>query len=306
MIGKIGIVTVLYNSESVLNEFFKTLSEQTYTNFILYVVDNLSPDGSLQLSKKLSDEYPFQTIIIENENNYGVAKGNNIGIIKAVEDHCDFILLSNNDIALENNALENLLSGLHKHNADLVVPKIFFYGTNKIWAAGGGYKKRNGLTVQYGQEEEDHGQFNTDQKVDYAPTCFMLIKREVFKSVGLMDENYFVYYDDTDFVYRALNKNNKTLWYIADSVIHHNESTSTGKMSDFSVKFLWRNLVYFSLKNYSFFYGLYVTLYNLLYITVILYFKYPRKQWKIALKAYKEGFYLYRKKRPVKPQYYNF
>lgn len=300
MSRKIGIVTVLYNSESVLDEFFETLSTQTYEDFILYLVDNLSPDGSLELSKKLSYCYDFATVIIENDANYGVAKGNNIGIKRAVEDGCDLILLSNNDVALEITAIENLVLGMDRHHADLVVPKIYFYGTNKIWAAGGGYKKRNGLTVQYGQEEEDMGQFNDDKKVDYAPTCFMLMSKEIFSSVGLMDENYFVYYDDTDFVYRALNEKQKTLWYIADSVIHHNESTSTGKMSDFSVRYLWRNLIYFSLKNYSLLYGLYVVVYNLLYINLILYFRYPKKQWMIARKAYKEGFDLYRKNQPIR------
>ncbi|WP_261511160.1 glycosyltransferase family 2 protein [Chryseobacterium paludis] len=300
MSRKIGIVTVLYNSESVLEEFFETLGKQTYKNFILYVVDNLSPDGSLVLSKKLADQYQYDTVIIENSENFGVAKGNNIGITRAVADGCDLLLLSNNDIALESESIEKLLFGLDTHDADMVVPKIYFYGTNKIWAAGGGFNKRNGITVQYGQEEDDRGQFNTDKKVIYAPTCFMLIKKEVFSSVGLMDENYFVYYDDTDFVYRALNKNKKTLWYISDSVIHHNESTSTGKMSDFSIRFLWRNLVYFSLKNYNSFYASYIVIYNFLYVLIMLYFRYPKNQWLIALKAYKEGFNLYLNKRTAR------
>ncbi|HBR11195.1 MAG TPA: glycosyltransferase family 2 protein [Chryseobacterium sp.] len=298
MSGKIGIVTVLYNSETVLEEFFETLSNQTYKNFILYVVDNLSPDTSLALSRKLASMYDFETVIIANDTNYGVAKGNNIGIKKALEDLCDFVLLSNNDIALEKDTIQLLLKGLQSHNADMAVPKIYFYGTNKIWGAGGGYNKRNGLTVQYGQEEEDHGQFEKDKQVVYAPTCFMLIKAEIFRTVGLMDENYFVYYDDTDFVYRAVIKNNKTLWYISDSVLYHNESTSTGKMSDFSVKFLWRNLVYFSLKNYNFLYGRYVVLYNFLYILMVLYFRYPRNQWLLALISYKEGLNLYYHTRP--------
>ncbi|WP_394675215.1 glycosyltransferase family 2 protein [uncultured Chryseobacterium sp.] len=301
MSRKIGIVTVLYNSESVLDEFFETLSKQTYSDFILYLVDNLSSDGCLDLSKELSSRYAFPTIIIENDANYGVAKGNNIGIKRAVEDGCDLILLSNNDIALDITAIEKLVLGMDRHHADLVVPKIYFYGTHKIWAAGGGYKKRNGLTVQYGQEEEDRGQFDEDKKVDYSPTCFMLMSKEIFSSVGLMDENYFVYYDDTDFVYRAVYGKHKTLWYIADSVIHHNESTSTGKMSDFSVRYLWRNLVYFSLKNYNFLYGIYVVLYNFLYINLILYLKYSKKQCVIARKAYKEGYDLYRKNQPIKP-----
>ncbi|WEK71699.1 MAG: glycosyltransferase family 2 protein [Candidatus Chryseobacterium colombiense] len=292
MSEKIGIVTVLYNSESVLEEFFETLNTQTYTNFVLYVVDNLSPDNSLLLSEKLASNYEFETVIIKNNANYGVAKGNNIGIGRAIEDQCDLILLSNNDIAIENEALIKLLTGLHEHNADMAVPKIYFYGTNTIWAVGGGYNKRNGITVQYGQEEEDNGQFNLDKQVTYAPTCFMLIKKEVFDSVGMMDENYFVYFDDTDFVYRALNKKKK-LWYISDSIIQHNESTSTGKMSDFSVRFLWRNLIYFALKNYHSFYATYVVVYNFFYILIILYFRYSRHQWLVALKAYKEGLNLY-------------
>lgn len=300
MSRKVGIVTVLYNSESVLEEFFETLSTQTYKNFVLYVVDNLSPDGSLALSKKLAMDYQYETVIIENSDNYGVAKGNNIGIKKAIGDQCDLILISNNDVALESASIEKLLLGLDKHNADMVVPKIYFYGTNKIWAAGGGFNKRNGITVQYGIEEEDHGQFNSDKQVAYAPTCFMLVRKEVFESVGMMDENYFVYYDDTDFVYRALNVKKKALWYISESVIQHNESTSTGKMSDFSVRFLWRNLVYFALKNYNPFYGLYVVIYNFLYILIMLYFRYPKNQWLIALKAYREGFNLYLNKRPVR------
>jgi len=297
--SKIGVVTVLYNSESVLEEFFETLSKQTYTNFILYVVDNLSPDGSLELSKKLASKYRFDTIIIENDANYGVAKGNNIGITRAIENHCDFILISNNDIALEDKALEKLLAGLNGHHADMAVPKIYFYGTNKIWAAGGGFKLRNGITVQYGMDEEDHAQFDQDMQVTYAPTCCMLVRKEIFDSVGMMDENYFVYYDDTDFVYRALKKKKKKLWYISDSVIYHNESTSTGKMSDFSVRFLWRNLVYFSLKNYNPFYAGYVIIYNYLYILIMLYFKYSREQWLLALRAYKEGFNLYLNNKPI-------
>lgn len=298
MSRKIGVVTVLYNSETVLEEFFRTLNNQTYKNFTLYVVDNLSPDNSLELSQKLASEYQFETVIIANDANYGVAKGNNIGIRKAIMDQCDLVLLSNNDIALEDDSIEKLLIGMDQHNADMVVPKIYFYGTNKIWCAGGGYKKRNGLTIHYGQGEEDKGQFDKNHDVTYSPTCFMLIKKEIFDSVGLMDENYFVYYDDTDFVHRAIQKNKK-LWYTYESLIHHNESNSTGKMSDFYVKFLWRNLVYFSLKNYSFFYARYVVLYNFLYILIILYFKYPSNQWHLALKSYKEGLELYLNSKPA-------
>ncbi|MFT4071117.1 MAG: glycosyltransferase family 2 protein [Dysgonamonadaceae bacterium] len=293
---KIGIVTVLYNSDSVLKEFFVTLGEQTYKNFILYVIDNKSPDNSLALSKELALDVKFATVIIENECNYGVAKGNNIGIKRAIEDGCDLVLLSNNDITIERDTIENLLIGLETRKADMAVPKIYFYDTIKIWAAGGYFQKSTGHTLHYGMREDDIGQYDNERQVGYAPTCFMLIRNEVFEHVGFMDENYFVYYDDSDFVYRALNKFNKRLWYVPSSLVHHKESTSTGQMSDFSVKYLSRNIVYFSLKNYSLLYALYVILLNFFYTFFVLYFKWPRQKWSLSLKSYIEGFKLYIKR----------
>ena len=97
MDNKIGIVTILYNSEAVLDDFFESLSHQTFKNFILYIVDNLSPDNSLSRAKSLGKKVDFECVYIENGQNFGVAKGNNIGIKAALKDGCNYILLSNND-----------------------------------------------------------------------------------------------------------------------------------------------------------------------------------------------------------------
>jgi GT2 family glycosyltransferase len=74
MSEKIGIVTVLYNSETVLEMFYDSLINQTYKDLILYIVDNNSPDNSLQKSKDLFSNCWFKVVFIENEDNYGVAK----------------------------------------------------------------------------------------------------------------------------------------------------------------------------------------------------------------------------------------
>ena len=89
----IGIVTVLYNSETVLADYFSSLNSQTYRNFIVYIVDNKSPDNSLAFSHELAETSFFQTVFIENDENVGVAKGNNLGINKAILDGCDMVLL---------------------------------------------------------------------------------------------------------------------------------------------------------------------------------------------------------------------
>jgi GT2 family glycosyltransferase len=170
MSQKVGIVTVLYNSESVLSDFFASLNKQTYTDFILYVVDNHSPDHSLLLAKSLTETVSFQTVIIENEANFGVAKGNNMGICRALEDGCELILLSNNDVIIEKETLKYLIQGLEEHQASMVVPKIYYAGTNLIWAAGGYFRKWTGLNAHYGDRKMDKGQYQQARKANYSAT----------------------------------------------------------------------------------------------------------------------------------------
>ncbi len=108
--AKIGLVTVLYKSETVLDGFFESLRKQTFKDFKLYIVNNASPDGSLKkaLLEKEKVDYPIE--IIDNENNVGVAKGNNQGIERALYEKSEYILLLNNDIEFLENTIEILYS----------------------------------------------------------------------------------------------------------------------------------------------------------------------------------------------------
>lgn len=259
----IGIVTVLYNSSGVLDDFFRSLEEQTYKDFVLYIIDNNSPDNSLEVASVLSKAVTFRSVILPQKENWGVAKGNNIGIQKALEDGCDFILLSNNDIELQKNTIQELINGIYETKSDIIVPKIYFWKTNVIWAAGGAFCKGSGQTIQYGENKTDSEEYNSIRRIYYAPTCFALIKAGVFNEVGMMDENYFVYYDDTDFMWRLM-KSHKLLYYYPKSVLWHKESTSTGKRSFFSVYYLSRNVIYFTYKNKGLLSFIYVLIRNVL------------------------------------------
>jgi GT2 family glycosyltransferase len=285
---KTGIVTVLYKSETVLDDFFRTLNEQSYKNIILYVINNKSPDNSLNKSKKLAKSVWFETKFIENDDNYGVAKGNNQGIEAALKDGCDFVLLSNNDVVLKPDTIEKLYTGLVKNNADMVVPKIYFYGTNLLWMAGGKFTWYNGSNKHFGYKKEDKGQFDKCKKIDYAPTCFMLIKSGVFETVEMMDEKFFVYYDDTDFVYRVMKKGQR-LFYVYNSILEHKESTSTGIKSDFKLYYSFRNRIYFAKKHRRFFYIFFIE--NLVFHFLIRFFKMIKNkhQWLLILRAMQEG-----------------
>ncbi|MEI6752664.1 MAG: glycosyltransferase family 2 protein [Paludibacter sp.] len=295
MSGKIGIVTVLYKSESVLPEFFESIEKQTYKNFILYIIDNKSPDNSLALSEKFKIISSFETVVIANDDNYGVAKGNNIGIKQALVDDCDYILLSNNDVTFEKNTVWDLLENLVSTNADMAVPKIYYRDTKLIWFAEGKFLKFNGQNIHVGYLENDNGKFDKKKIIETAPTCFMLIQKDVFKCIGLMDEKYFVYWDDTDFIYRS-KKIGKTLWYFPKVTINHWEGTSTGVKSDFSIYYLFRNFVYFTLKNRNFIYAIYVLCINCLFHLTNNLVRWKFSRWKIGFYAYIDGFKLFMNK----------
>ena len=122
---KIGIVTITYNSANVLSGFLESVFSQTYKNFILYVVDNSSKDDTKKILKSLKDS---RLKIIFNKKNIGVAKANNIGIKKAINDNCNQVLIINNDVEFETNLINNLLATQSKFDCSLVAPKMkYFY-----------------------------------------------------------------------------------------------------------------------------------------------------------------------------------
>ena len=105
---KIGLVTVLYNGIEVLEDFFVSLNNQTYKNFTLYVIDNSPDDNTLNEAIKLSNKFNIDSVFINNNDNCGVAKGNNQGIEKILENDCEYVLLLNNDIEFSQNTIEHI------------------------------------------------------------------------------------------------------------------------------------------------------------------------------------------------------
>lgn len=244
---KIGVVTVTYNSEPVLADFIESCRKQDFTNFVLYVVDNASKDCSLEMLRSLGDGIPFE--IIENDQNLGVAEANNQGIHRAIEDGCSSILLINNDVVFGSSLFSDLLSGKARHGASIIFPKMYYFDNpKKIWCAGGTFIKSRGWTaLHYGIGEIDEGQFDHEVVTEYSPTCCALIDTAVFNEIGFMDPDYFVYCDDTDFFFRAMQAGQKAI-YLGSACLYHKVSSLTGGgggESPFSLRYMTRNRVLF-------------------------------------------------------------
>jgi len=233
-VDKIGVVTVTYNSANVVGDFIDCFLKQTYQNLVLYVVDNCSEDITLSILKKQDIS---NIVIIDNKTNFGVAKANNQAINRAFRDDCNQVLLINNDVTFEKGLVHKLIKSQKENNCSLVVPKImYFKDPDTIWYAGSWFIKNKGyLPLHRGQKQVDNGQFNQSIEVEYAPTCCLLAKRKVFDDIGLMNEKYFVYFDDTDFSYRIWKDGRHKMFYCPDIKFYHKVGSLT-KSIDFDGK----------------------------------------------------------------------
>jgi len=247
---KVGLVTVTYNSGKVLNGFFKSLWAQQHGNFICVVVDNQSRDGTID---QLGQQTDARLQVIANDQNLGVAEGNNQGIRHCQQQGCDYILLINNDTEFGPELISRLVGASVETGNGLVIPKMYFYEPgNMIWCAGGHFIRWAAWSNRHvGEGEVDVGQYDEAKLVEYAPTCCMLVKSEIFATVGLMDPEYFVYYDDVDFCIKV-NKAGYGIFYFPAAKLWHKVSSLTGgSQSDFSVGYTARNRAMLINKNFS-------------------------------------------------------
>ena len=246
----IGVVTVTYNSASFLREFIRSCAAQTVDNYRVYCVDNRSTDDTLSVLAATQDE---RWRITRNPANVGVAAGNNQGIVQALIDGCEWILLLNNDTSFGERFFETLINTCVIQKWMTAVPKIYLdIPEGHIWYGGGGFNCWKGYAGYHrGIGCVDAGQYDDAGCIEYAPTCAMLVHRKVFEKVGLMDETYFVYFDDTDFCWR-LRKAGVALCYCPSATIVHKVGGSTGGgRSVFSAFYIARNRRYFLLKHFG-------------------------------------------------------
>jgi|HubBroStandDraft_6_1064221.scaffolds.fasta_scaffold124866_1 GT2 family glycosyltransferase len=247
----VGIVTVTFNSGAVLRAFIESVLKQSHAEFLLYVVDNASADGTL---KVLAEYHDKRIVVIPNQTNVGVARGNNQGIRSALDANCDDVLLINNDTEFDADLLKELLDGLDRYHSDVAVPKITHYDNpDTLWYAGGYFNHWKGYRGMHcGLGENDRGEFDEVRQVQYAPTCCMLVRSEVFESIGVMDEQYFVYVDDTDFCFRAMRRGIKIIYLPSARVLHKVSSLTGNEDSKFALRYMTRGHVYFIRKNFGF------------------------------------------------------
>ena len=231
----------------------------SYRNFNIIVVDNNSLPKDVNYLEK---NYGSDIQLIRCNENLGFAGGNNAGIKISLQQNADFILIINNDTIVEPFFLEVLLRKFETaDNAGIVAPQInYYYEPEKVWSAGGKISRIRGSGFALTDKLETEFE-RIDKSVSFVSGCCMLIKKEVFQNVGLFDENFFLYIEDTDFCYRVCNSGYK-IFMTPDSKIFHKVGSSTkDSLATLPLYYSCRNRLYFAKKNFKniyFFTALYV------------------------------------------------
>jgi len=236
---KIGIVILNYNGANDTVECLDSIYRNiNYKRFQVILVDNGSREDDLRIIEEWKKQSGYEFVLIKNSENLGFAGGNNVGIKKALESGADFIWLLNNDLVVEKNALESSLLAIGKShlNIGMVSSKIYCYSNRSM-------VQYNGEKVCYKgfPDKEDDGL----KFVDFAPACSVLISKEVFKKIGLLNEDYFLYYEDNDFCKR-LKKAGFQILYNPFSKVYHKGGASIGSWlrSPVSAYYATRNFLY--------------------------------------------------------------
>ncbi len=171
-----------------------SLREQQYSPLRVIVVDNCSSDDSVS---RITEEYP-EVLLIRAPANDGFAAGCNLGIKEALEQRADFIWLLNNDTLVPPDTLVYLLEASKPHDVGVVGAVLrYMQDPSQVQAWGGGEVLTwIGFVRHYISP-------HVLKRTSYLTFASALIRAEVFDHIGLLDEGYFMYFEDADFCLRA-------------------------------------------------------------------------------------------------------
>ncbi len=241
----VGVVLVNYNGMKFLPKCVETILANDHSEIKLVIVDNCSTDGSREWLQKQSSN--IEVILLST--NTGITGGNNAGIRRSLELGCDEVFILNNDTELLPGTIRLLVAARETNR--ILIPRIYFFDHPTVLNNNFGsfdYLRGRSNHMFYGQPDSTAS--NQAQLGTMSSTCALMVPRIVFEQIGLMDENYFIYYDDTDFVARAV-KAGYLVKYVPDSILFHKESLSSGgnRMGPLPLFYLTRNRLYFMRKH---------------------------------------------------------
>lgn len=216
---KLGVVVLNWNGGEVTPRCLDSLLASVCPAERIVVVDNASTDGSADL---IRGRYP-QVVLIENDSNLGFAEGNNVGIRYLLERGFDLVMLLNNDAVVEAQCLCKLRLAAERESAAAYGATIYeLAAPEKVWYAGGTI---NRLTLDARHDLALHSADAQPRPIGFITGCCLMLRADALRRLGLLDKDFFAYYEDVDWCLRA-RAAAEVLLYVPDAVVLHEGSHS--------------------------------------------------------------------------------
>ena len=239
----ISVVVLNWNGHQVLDNCLRSLCNQTYLPLEMIVVDNASTDGSVDF---LKDKFQDVNLII-NEKNLGFGAGNNIGIRAS---QGKYIMMLNNDTRLDPKCVEELKRSIERDKSyGACASKILLEDQPDLIDGVGIVVCPDGLSFGRGRLEK-RDRYDKEEELFFAADCACLYRREMLEDIGLYDEDFFAYADETDMGWRAQLAGWKCT-YSPNAIVYHLHSVSSGgRVSSFKAFLVERNRIWVMVKNF--------------------------------------------------------
>lgn len=245
----VAIVILNWNREADTLECLESLARISYPSFSVIVVDNGSTDGSPDAIERWGREN-LPLTLIRNAENRGFVRGSNQGMHHALATGTDYVFLLNNDTVVEPGVLRLLVATAERSgDTGMAGPKIYKYGEERVLDSAGTRTipwLAQGFLLGHG--EEDRGQFDSSAEMPYITGTALLVKRAVLEQAGLMDEDYFCYFDDFDWGMKVREAGYRLLME-PKAVVHHKGSRTAGFNSPFYMHHMMRSRILFARKH---------------------------------------------------------
>ncbi len=226
----VTVIVLNWNGSAYLPDCLRALQALDYPDYRLLVVDNASTDGSVALLQREFGEVE----LLCNPDNRGFAAGNNSGLRSM---KTEFAVLVNPDVVVPTGWLKALLQPMIADERIGIAGGKLRYPDGSLQFAGGEIHPPQAFPSHAGLAERDAGQYDELRDVTYVVGAGMALRAAMLEQIGLLDEGYFLYYEDADLCVRARRAGFRVV-YVPQAAAVHLESSATDRRSDF----YWRQM----------------------------------------------------------------
>jgi hypothetical protein len=239
----VSVVIPSWNGERLLPACLDSIRAQTVPDAEVIVSDDGSTDGTIEL---ISRNYP-EVGLVRSPSNRGFAAAANAGLRAS---RGEFVLLLNNDVALEPRCLEELLRAIDRDDGiGACAPKMVYYDDPSLINSAGHACGGDGVVVDLGRGQPDGPWFDRPREVLGACAGAALYRRRMLDEIGLFDESFIMSFEDADLSWRAQWAGWRCR-YVPTAVARHREGASRGIASRRSVALGLRNTVHVWVKDW--------------------------------------------------------